>query len=82
MTILVAKTSSIVGQHNNTIMYQKYDGITWKPNDIISIKLDRNKWVITFYLNDKEQYQMPLQKDHDYFLMITVSDEFEYKLLS
>ena len=53
----------------------------WQSNDIISIRLDRNEWIITFYLNKEQQCQLPLQKDIDYYLMITTQNSFEYKLL-
>ena len=76
------QSNSIYGQRSFQVMHQKDVRTPWKPNDIITIKLDRNEWVITFYSNDKEQYQMPLQQDHDYFLIMSVCKEFEYRLLS
>ena len=54
----------------------------WKANEIISIKIDRNDWIITFYLNNEKQFEMDLQKDLDYYLMIVTNGTFEFRLLS
>ena len=61
---------------------------SWKPNDILTFKIDMNKWKITFYLNTVEHCIMPLKRDIEYYFTITQhsvsssgQDEVSYRLL-
>ena len=45
---------SIKHKYNGAIVSRKSGGKCWGPDDIVSIILDRNKWIIAFYLNDDD----------------------------
>ena len=61
-------------------IYAKHDEIElqsfdvpdeWEKDDIISIKVDCNKWKVTFSRNDKQEKSMEIKSNLTYYLFVT-----------
>ena len=73
-------TLCIVSQYNHRNLSYSRNEQNWTANDIISINIDWDLWIMTFYLNNMPQYTFSLQRDVDYHLMISGCENFEYRL--
>ena len=55
----------------------------WEKSDIITLKINFNKWEITIFLNNNEQHTMELERYNKYYLVLQtyLNGAVQYKIL-
>ena len=81
-------STTIFGEKDNEDIVESFDvKESWKPNDIVRMKIDCNEWKLTFYLNEQAMHTMPLHENIKYYLFVNIrksalkTTPTEYRLL-